>query len=159
ARFARRHHVNRQENPGKLRPPRIEAGSAGAGRGRIIMSIRIESVRKHVGTLEALARVNLDIPSGELVAVQGPSGSCNLTLLRILAGLEVPDSGRILLEGRDTTRDPVRERQVGFVFQHYALFRHLTIFENVAYGLRVKPKSQRPHKEYIRSRVDELLKL
>ncbi len=123
------------------------------------MSIQIQSVRKHFGTFEALAGVDLNIPSGELVALLGPSGSGKTTLLRILAGLEAPDSGNILVDGRDTTADPVRERQVGFVFQHYALFRHLTIFENVAYGLRVKPKAQRPDKHYIRERVSELLKL
>ena len=123
------------------------------------MSIKIENVRKSFGTFQTLAGVNLEIPSGELVALLGPSGSGKTTLLRILAGLEAPDSGRILVEGRDTTEDHVRDRQVGFVFQHYALFRHLTIFENVAYGLRVKPRGQRPDKEYIQSRVSELLKL
>jgi sulfate transport system ATP-binding protein len=123
------------------------------------MSIKIENVRKVFGTFEALAGVDLDIPSGELVALLGPSGSGKTTLLRILAGLEVPDSGRILFEGRDATTDHVRERQVGFVFQHYALFRHLSIFENVAYGLRVKPRDKRPDEAYIRNRVNELLKL
>jgi sulfate transport system ATP-binding protein len=123
------------------------------------MSIKIENVRKNFGTFTALDGVNLEIPSGELVALLGPSGSGKTTLLRILAGLEAADSGRILVEGRDTTADPVRERQVGFVFQHYALFRHLTIFENVAYGLRVKPRSERPDKAYIQARVSELLKL
>src|SRR5688572_6591529 len=123
------------------------------------MSIKIDNVRKNFGTFEALAGVSLDIPSGELVALLGPSGSGKTTLLRILAGLESPDSGRILFEGRDATDDHVRDRQVGFVFQHYALFRHLTIFENVAYGLRVKPKATRPDDAYITSRVTELLKL
>ena len=123
------------------------------------MSIKIENVRKSFGTFHALNGVNLEIPSGELVALLGPSGSGKTTLLRILAGLEAADSGRILVEGRDTSGDHVRDRQVGFVFQHYALFRHLTIFENVAYGLRVKPRGQRPTKEYIQSRVSELLKL
>jgi sulfate transport system ATP-binding protein len=123
------------------------------------MSIKIENVRKSFGNFHALDGVNLEIPSGELVALLGPSGSGKTTLLRILAGLEAADSGRILVEGRDTTEDHVRERQVGFVFQHYALFRHLTIFENVAYGLRVKPRATRPDKEYIHNRVTELLKL
>jgi sulfate transport system ATP-binding protein len=123
------------------------------------MSIKIDNVRKNFGTFEALAGVSLDIPSGELVALLGPSGSGKTTLLRILAGLEAPDSGRILFEGRDATNDHVRERQVGFVFQHYALFRHLTIFENVAYGLRVKPKASRPADSYINDRVNDLLKL
>lgn len=123
------------------------------------MSIKIENVRKQFGTFEALAGVSLDIPSGGLVALLGPSGSGKTTLLRILAGLEAPDSGRILFEGRDATGDHVRDRQVGFVFQHYALFRHLTIFENVAYGLRVKPKATRPDSTYITRRVNELLKL
>jgi sulfate transport system ATP-binding protein len=123
------------------------------------MSIKIDNVRKNFGSFEALAGVSLDIPSGELVALLGPSGSGKTTLLRILSGLESPDSGRILFEGRDATEDHVRDRQVGFVFQHYALFRHLSIFENVAYGLRVKPKDKRPDDAYITSRVNELLKL
>ncbi len=123
------------------------------------MSIKIDNVRKNFGAFEALAGVSLDIPSGELVALLGPSGSGKTTLLRILSGLEAPDSGRILFEGRDATEDNVRDRRVGFVFQHYALFRHMTIFENVAYGLRVKPKGQRPDDAYIASRVNELLKL
>ena len=123
------------------------------------MSIKIESVRKNFGTFAALDGVSLDIPSGELVALLGPSGSGKTTLLRILSGLEVPDSGRVLFEGRDATDDHVRDRQVGFVFQHYALFRHLSIFENVAYGLRVKPKDKRPDEATITARVNELLKL
>jgi sulfate transport system ATP-binding protein len=123
------------------------------------MSIKIDNVRKNFGSFEALGGVSLDIPSGELVALLGPSGSGKTTLLRILSGLESPDSGRILFEGRDATGDHVRDRQVGFVFQHYALFRHLSIFENVAYGLRVKPKDKRPDDAYITARVNELLKL
>lgn len=123
------------------------------------MSIKIENVRRNFGNFQALDGVSLDIPSGELVALLGPSGSGKTTLLRILSGLEVPDSGRILFGGRDATADHVRDRQVGFVFQHYALFRHLTIFENVAYGLRVKPKDRRPSDAYINERVTELLKL
>jgi sulfate/thiosulfate transport system ATP-binding protein len=123
------------------------------------MSIRIENVHKYFGTFQALAGVSLEIPSGELVALLGPSGSGKTTLLRVLSGLEIPDSGRVLFEGRDATEDHVSERGVGFVFQHYALFRHMTIFENVAYGLRVKPRAERPDDAFITSRVNELLKL
>ena len=123
------------------------------------MSIHIDNVRKRFGSFEALGGVSLDIPSGELVALLGPSGSGKTTLLRILAGLDAPDSGRVLLEGRDATDDHAHAREVGFVFQHYALFRHLTIFENVAYGLHVKPRAQRPDNAYITARVNGLLKL
>jgi sulfate transport system ATP-binding protein len=93
------------------------------------------------------------------VALLGPSGSGKTTLLRIIAGLEVPDSGSVLFHGEDATRTDVRERQVGFVFQHYALFGHMSIFENVAFGLHVRPKSTRPSEREIRSKVMELLKL
>ncbi len=123
------------------------------------MSIAIESISKQFGAFQALNNVNLDIASGELVALLGPSGCGKTTLLRIIAGLETPDSGRLAFHGEDTTETPVRERQVGFVFQHYALFRHLTVFENVAFGLRVRPRKTRPSDAVIRAKVHELLGL
>jgi len=123
------------------------------------MSIEIENISKQFGSFTALKDVNLSIPSGELVALLGPSGSGKTTLLRIIAGLETPDSGRILFNGQDTTHSHVRERQVGFVFQHYALFKHMTVFDNVAFGLNVRPKSTRPSKGDIRDKVNELLRL
>ncbi|MEO5573930.1 MAG: sulfate ABC transporter ATP-binding protein [Gammaproteobacteria bacterium] len=123
------------------------------------MSIEIRNIRKNFGTFQALKNVTLDVPSGELVALLGPSGCGKTTLLRIISGLEVPDSGQILFHGEDTTDQHVRERKVGFVFQHYALFRHMTVFDNVAFGLQVKPRKERPSKDEIRSRVYDLLKL
>ena len=123
------------------------------------MSIVIENVNKQFGSFTALQDISLTIPSGELVALLGPSGSGKTTLLRIIAGLETADSGRIIFNGEDTTNRTVRERQVGFVFQHYALFRHLTVADNVAFGLNVKPRSQRPLKKDIREKVHNLLKL
>lgn len=123
------------------------------------MSIEIVSVSKQFGSFSALKDVSLSIPSGELVALLGPSGSGKTTLLRIIAGLEHPDQGAILFSGEDTTRLHPRERQVGFVFQHYALFRHMTVFQNVAFGLQVKPRKERPGKDEIRHRVRELLRL
>ena len=108
------------------------------------MSIEIRNVSKHFGDFRALKDVSLTIDSGELVALLGPSGCGKTTLLRIIAGLETADAGSILFSGEDTTDVHVRERQVGFVFQHYALFRHMTVFENVAFGLRVKPRGLRP---------------
>jgi sulfate transport system ATP-binding protein len=123
------------------------------------MSIEIESVSKQFGSFNALKDVSLTIPSGELVALLGPSGSGKTTLLRIIAGLESADAGRILFNGQDTTASHVRERQVGFVFQHYALFRHLSVFENIAFGLRVRPRATRPSKDAISDKVMELLRL
>jgi len=123
------------------------------------MSIEIENVSKQFGSFNALKDVSLTIPSGELVALLGPSGSGKTTLLRIIAGLESADAGRILFNGQDTTDSHVRERQVGFVFQHYALFRHLSVFENIAFGLRVRPRATRPSKDEISSKVMELLRL
>ncbi|HET9653581.1 MAG TPA: ATP-binding cassette domain-containing protein, partial [Usitatibacter sp.] len=123
------------------------------------MSIRVESLTKRFGAFEALCDVSLDVRPGELVALLGPSGSGKTTLLRVIAGLETPDAGRVLLDGEDAASKPVRERAVGFVFQHYALFRHMTIFENVAFGLRVRPRAQRPPEEAIRERVMRLLDL
>jgi len=123
------------------------------------VSIEIDHIRKTYGTFEALQDVSLRIESGELVALLGPSGSGKTTLLRIIAGLDVPDSGTIRLNDEDATNSTARDRQVGFVFQHYALFRHLTVFENVAFGLRLRPKTTRPSEEDIRGRVRKLLEL
>jgi len=123
------------------------------------MSIEVRNLNKRFGNTVVCDKLNLDIPAGELVALLGPSGSGKTTLLRIIAGLEVPDSGSVLFHGADATNTDVRERQVGFVFQHYALFAHMSIFENVAFGLRVRPKSTRPSDKEIRAKVTELLKL
>jgi sulfate transport system ATP-binding protein len=123
------------------------------------MSIAIRNIEKHFGSFTALNKVNLDIANGELVALLGPSGCGKTTLLRIIAGLETPDAGSIVIHGEDATARHVRERHVGFVFQHYALFRHMTVFENVAFGLRVRPRSERPSEAKIREKVNELLKL
>lgn len=119
------------------------------------MSIRVENVTKRFGKFLALDNVSLDVPAGRLVALLGPSGSGKTTLLRVIAGLETPDSGAVQYEERDVTRAPVRDRNVGFVFQHYALFRHMTVFENIAFGLRVRG---RPNDE-VEMRVRELLRL
>ena len=123
------------------------------------MSIEIRHISKHFGNFRALNDVSLDIASGELVALLGPSGCGKTTLLRIIAGLESADAGSILFSGADTTDVHVRERQVGFVFQHYALFRHMTVAENVAFGLRVKPRRERPSDAQIKAKVHELLGL
>ncbi|MCG3138043.1 MAG: Sulfate/thiosulfate import ATP-binding protein CysA [Phycisphaerae bacterium] len=123
------------------------------------MSIEVRQVSKRFGQFQALQAVSLEIATGELVALLGPSGSGKTTLLRIIAGLEIPDSGTILFHGEDATARRVQDRRVGFVFQHYALFRHMTVFENVAFGLRVLPPSQRPAAAKIRERVMALLEL
>jgi sulfate transport system ATP-binding protein len=123
------------------------------------MSIEVKNLVKRFGSVTVCDNLNLNIPSGELVALLGPSGSGKTSLLRIIAGLETPDGGSVLFNGEDATNVAVRERQVGFVFQHYALFGHMTIFENVAFGLRVRPKETRPSESAIRTKVTELLKL
>ena len=123
------------------------------------MSIRVEAIDKHFGQFHALNQVSLEVPSGELVGLLGPSGSGKTTLLRIIAGLERADRGTILFNGRDMTNVPARERGVGFVFQHYALFRHMTVADNVAFGLSVLPRRQRPNKADTKQRVQELLQL
>ncbi len=121
------------------------------------MSITVQNITKTFGAFAALDNVNLEIETGELIALLGPSGSGKTTLLRLIAGLETPDTGAILFGETDTTEKSVRDRQVGFVFQHYALFRHMTIFENVAFGLRVRPRSTRPSNAAIKDKVLELL--
>lgn len=121
------------------------------------MSIEVKNITKNFGRIRVLDDINLRIDSGELVALLGPSGCGKTTLLRIIAGLETADHGSIYLENDDATLTGARERQVGFVFQHYALFRHMSVFENVAFGLRVKPRSARPSEEKIREKVHELL--
>ncbi|CAM4093128.1 sulfate/molybdate ABC transporter ATP-binding protein [Aeromonas bestiarum] len=123
------------------------------------MSIQVQQLNKHFNQYAALADINLDFHDGELVALLGPSGCGKTTLLRIIAGLEQADSGSVIIRGEDASDLHVRERNVGFVFQHYALFRHMTVFENVAFGLRVKPRSERPAEATIRARVKELLDL
>jgi sulfate/thiosulfate transport system ATP-binding protein len=123
------------------------------------MSIEVRHLHKSFGSTVVCDDLSLDIPAGQLVALLGPSGSGKTTLLRIIAGLEVPDSGTVLFHGEDATGADVRERRVGFVFQHYALFGHMTIFENVAFGLRVRPKAVRPDEAAIRAKVAELLAL
>jgi sulfate transport system ATP-binding protein len=123
------------------------------------MSIVVEHISKSFGHFRALKDISLTVETGELLALLGPSGCGKTTLLRIIAGLEVPDRGTIQLNGHDTARQSARERKVGFVFQHYALFRHMTVFENVAYGLRVKPRAERPSEKEIDDRVMELLRM
>jgi sulfate/thiosulfate transport system ATP-binding protein len=123
------------------------------------VSIEVRNLSKRFGSFSALRDVSLEVRPGELLALLGPSGSGKTTLLRVIAGLETADDGRVLFHGEDATDQHVRERQVGFVFQHYALFRNMTILENVAFGLRVRPKKFRPTDKEIRRRVHELLKL
>ena len=123
------------------------------------MGIEIRGVNKRFGTFQALQDIDLSVPDGELLALLGPSGSGKTTLLRIIAGLEFPDSGTIHLNGEDASTSSARDRRIGFVFQHYALFRHMTVFENVAFGLRIRPRTLRPSRDEIRGRVSALLKL
>ncbi|HEU5070215.1 MAG TPA: sulfate ABC transporter ATP-binding protein [Verrucomicrobiae bacterium] len=125
------------------------------------MSIEVRNITKRFGSFTALDNVNLKVESGELVALLGPSGSGKTTLLRVIAGLEFPDPGesQVLFDGNDVTHLPASERKAGFAFQHYALFRHMTVFENIAFGLRVRPRQTRPSEAEIRSRVEKLLQL
>lgn len=122
------------------------------------MSIQVKNIEKHFGQYHALHNISLDFPEGQLVALLGPSGCGKTTLLRIIAGLETADSGQIILNGQDATHLHVQERQIGFMFQHYALFRHMTVFENIAFGLRVS-KQQRLSETEIKQRVKDLLDL
>jgi sulfate transport system ATP-binding protein len=125
------------------------------------MSVEVKNVTKKFGNFTALDHVSLKVESGELVALLGPSGSGKTTLLRTIAGLEFPDPGeaKILFYGEDVTHIPASQRKAGFAFQHYALFRHMNVFENIAFGLRVRPKETRPSNREIQERVGELLKL
>ena len=126
------------------------------------MSVEVRNITKKFGGFTALDNVSLKVESGELVALLGPSGSGKTTLLRTIAGLEFPDNtgeAKVLFYGEDVTQIPASERKAGFAFQHYALFRHMTVFENIAFGLRVRPKTTRPAEVKIRERVGELLKL
>ena len=123
------------------------------------MSIEVKNIQKNFGNFVALDNVSLEFPTGELVALLGPSGCGKTTLLRIIAGLEAADSGQVLLDGTDASSQHVRDRHVGFVFQHYALFRHMTVFDNVAFGLRVKDKKERLPEAQIAKKVHDLLNL
>ncbi len=123
------------------------------------MSIEIKSVSKSFGEFESLKSIDLVIETGELLALLGPSGSGKTTLLRIIAGLESADSGQIYFSGENLIDTGAKDRQVGFVFQHYALFRHMTVFDNIAFGLRVKPKAVRLSEAKIKEKVSELLSL
>ncbi len=121
-------------------------------------SIKVEGVAQDFGAFAALRDVSLEIKPGELVALLGPSGSGKTTLLRVIAGLNAPDRGRVLFDGEDATYLPVQDRKVGMVFQNYALFKHMTVADNIAYGLKVRPRHQRPSKTEIAKRVEELLR-
>jgi sulfate transport system ATP-binding protein len=123
------------------------------------MGIEVRNLTKRFGSFVALRDVSFTVKTGELVALLGPSGSGKTTLLRIIAGLEDADVGTVLFDGDDASRRSARDRGVGFVFQHYALFRHMTVFENVAFGLRVRPRAQRPSADDVKRRVNDLLAL
>ena len=123
------------------------------------MSIEIKQINKSFGRTPVLNDISLDIPSGKMVALLGPSGSGKTTLLRIIAGLEHQNSGQIHFHGNDVSRIHARDRQVGFVFQHYALFRHMTVFDNIAFGLTVLPRRERPSAAETKQRVTRLLEM
>jgi sulfate transport system ATP-binding protein len=123
------------------------------------VAIEVRNVSKNFGNFVALNNVSFTVPPGQLVALLGPSGGGKTTMLRIIAGLETADSGTVLLEGEDASERSAKDRRVGFVFQHYALFRHMSVFENVAFGLRVRPRRTRPSSEEISRKVVDLLKL
>ena len=119
------------------------------------MGIVVENVSKQFGSFQAVEQINLEIQSGSLVALLGPSGSGKSTLLRLIAGLELPDTGKIILTGKDATNQSVQERNIGFVFQHYALFKHLTVRKNIAFGLEIR----KAPKKKIEGKVEQLLEL
>ena len=121
------------------------------------MHIEIDEIAKEFGSATALKPVSLSIPSGALVALLGPSGSGKTTLLKIIAGLDWPDTGRLTVDGTDWLKLDPQDRRIGFVFQNYALFPHMTVRDNIAFGLTVRPKAERPARPEIRRRVDELL--
>jgi sulfate transport system ATP-binding protein len=123
------------------------------------MKISVIGVTKRFGDFAALREVDLEVRSGELLALLGPSGSGKTTLLRIVAGLDWPDEGQVQFDGEDALSRTAGQRHVGFVFQHYALFRHMTVFENIAFGLRARPRGERPDEPEIRRRVTKLLDL
>src|SRR5277367_1538513 len=123
------------------------------------MSIALRGVTKRFGEYAAVEAIDLDVPTGALMALLGPSGCGKTTLLRIIAGLETPNEGQVMFDGEDATLWPIGDRKVGFVFQHYALFRHMSVFENVAFGLKVKRRRERPSGADIRRKVQELLSL
>jgi sulfate transport system ATP-binding protein len=135
------------------------AGGGGIATWGKRVDVSIENVERAFGETPALHGVSLEIKSGELVALLGPSGSGKTTLLRILAGLDFPNAGRVMFGGEDALSLTVQQRNVGFVFQNYALFRHMRVFDNVAFGLDVRPSARRPSKDEIKARVLELLKL
>jgi sulfate transport system ATP-binding protein len=123
------------------------------------MSVAVQNISKKFGYFPALRDVSLQVGTGELLALLGPSGSGKTTLLRVIAGLEIPDAGQVLFLDEDVTQKSAYERKAGFVFQHYALFQHMNVFENIAFGLRVLPGKKRPDRDAIAQRVADLLKL
>jgi sulfate transport system ATP-binding protein len=123
------------------------------------MEVRVQNIRKDFGRFPALHDVTLDIRSGELIALLGPSGSGKTTLLRLIAGLETPTEGEVYFGNEDASMKTVQQRNIGFVFQHYALFRHMTVLDNISFGLKVRPSARRPDRAEIRRRAMELLEL
>ena len=123
------------------------------------MSIKVEALAKAYGKVSALKPTTFTVETGKLVALLGPSGSGKTTLLRLIAGLEFPDAGKVFFHGEEVTQKSAYQRRAGFAFQHYALFQHMSVFDNIAFGLQVRPRSTRPSREDIRERVHSLLRL